>query len=83
MSMADFEEEDKITFVYGLSGAPLHLGRRPSTVCEAAALALAAVRKIRPLASKVVLVHGNKLLRNGYPVVGDAEIQVIVVEKIL
>ena len=79
MSMADFEEEDKITFVYGLTGAPLPLARRPSTVCEAEALALAAVRKRQPLASKVVLLHGDNVLRNGYPVMGDAEIQVIVV----
>ena len=78
--MQDFDDEDRIVFVFGFTGEVLELSAKPSTVGDAEMLALVAVRKKIPKAARVSLVHGDYVLRNGYPVLGDAEIQVVVVD---
>lgn len=78
--MADFDEDADFDFVNAFTGEVIQLARRPTTVCEAAALALRAVRQKTPNATKVMSVHNDEVLRNGYPVLGgDKEIQVVVV----
>ena len=78
--MQDFDNKNKIVFVLGFTGEVLELSARPSTVGEAEMLALAAVRKKTPKAARVSLVRGDDVLRNGYPVLGDAEVQAVVVD---
>ena len=82
--MEDFEEDDTtstLVFRFGMSGEVIDLPRRPKTVGEAEMMALAAVRKKIPTAQRVSLVHGDTILRNSYPILGDAEIDVVVVKK--
>lgn len=83
-AMADFDEDVDFNFINAFTGEVIQLGRRPKTVCEAAALALRAIREKTPMARRVVLVRNDEVLINGCPVWGggsddDNVIQVVVV----
>lgn len=76
--MEDFDDDSTLIFRFAISGEVIELAKRPKTVAEAEMLVLIAVLKTKSTAEKVTLLHGNYILRNGYPVLGDADIEVIV-----